>query len=93
MKYFTRREIAVRLDLDEAFITALEEERILVTDAPAGAPGDYSSRMLERARVAHNLVVELEVNLPGVAVIVRMREQIAELRHHVVQRDTPPRKR
>ena len=41
--------------------------------------------MLERARVAQNLVRDLDVNLPGVAVIVRMREQMAELRGHVKQ--------
>ena len=36
--------------------------------------------MLERARVAHELVHELEVNLEGAAIIVRMREELAALR-------------
>ena len=36
--------------------------------------------MLERARVAHNLVNELDVNLAGAAIIVRMREEIGTLR-------------
>lgn len=39
--------------------------------------------MLERVRVADNLVHELEVNLAGVAVIVDMREHLAALRHHL----------
>jgi hypothetical protein len=39
--------------------------------------------MLERVRVAQNLVRDLEVNLPGVAVIVRLREEMAGLRRHV----------
>ena len=29
------------------------------------------------------LVHELEINLPGVSVILRMREEVATLRHHV----------
>jgi hypothetical protein len=39
--------------------------------------------MLERARVAQNLVRGLEVNLPGVAVIVRLREEMVGLRRHM----------
>ena len=35
--------------------------------------------MLERARVAHELVHELDVNLEGAAIIVRMREELAAL--------------
>jgi hypothetical protein len=41
--------------------------------------------MLERARVAHNLVQELDVNLPGVSIILRMREEIADLRHQMAE--------
>jgi hypothetical protein len=37
--------------------------------------------MLERVRVAHTLVNDLDVNLAGVVIIVRMREEIGELRH------------
>ena len=39
--------------------------------------------MLERARVAQNLVRDLEVNLPGVAVIVRLREEMVGLRRRL----------
>jgi hypothetical protein len=39
--------------------------------------------MLERVRVADNLVHELEVNLAGVAVIVQMREEVATLREQL----------
>ena len=52
-------------------------------DAPPEAEGEYSERMFERARVAHNLVRDLEVNLPGVAVIVRLREEMVGLRSHM----------
>ena len=43
----------------------------------------YSEVMLERVRVADNLVHELDVNLAGVAVIVQMRETLADLRRQL----------
>ena len=52
-------------------------------DSPAGDQGEFSDRMLERARVAQDLIRDLEVNMAGVAVIVRMREELAELRHRL----------
>ena len=35
--------------------------------------------------MAANLVGELEVNLPGAAIIVRMREEMADLRRQMAQ--------
>jgi hypothetical protein len=45
--------------------------------------------MLERARVAHELVHELDVNLAGASVIVRLREEMVVLRQrvHVLARE------
>lgn len=82
MRYYSREQVIEILGVDEGFLLELEREEILYCDDPEHA-GRYSEQMLERARVADNLVHELEVNLPGVAVIVRMREHLAELRHHV----------
>ena len=61
------------------------QEEIIVVDSPEENLGEFSDRMLERARVAQNLVRDLEVNMAGVAVIVRMREEMAELRHRLEQ--------
>jgi MerR family transcriptional regulator/heat shock protein HspR len=80
MSFYSRSQIAKLLELDEGFLTSLETEEIIEIDAPEGAEGEYSERMLERVRVAHELVSELDVNLPGVAIIVRMREQMFTLR-------------
>jgi hypothetical protein len=79
MSRFSRREIAEILELEEEFLVELERESILFFDETDDEPG-YSVRMLERARVAHSLVGELEVNLAGVAVILRMREDVERLR-------------
>jgi hypothetical protein len=77
MNYYTRRQVVEFLQVGEDFLLALEEEQIVTRDAPEDVAEEYSEVMLERARGAANLVEELDVNLPGVAVIVRMREEMA----------------
>jgi MerR family transcriptional regulator/heat shock protein HspR len=81
MSFYSRTEIVKLLEIDEGFLSSLESEEIIEVDAPPGESGEYSERMLERVRVAHELVRELDVNLPGVAIIVRMREQMLTLRN------------
>lgn len=83
MNYYSRSQIIEILKVGNEFLVALEEEQIVVRDAPEHIAGEYSDVMFERARVAANLVEELEINLPGVAVIVRMREQMAEQRRTI----------
>lgn len=76
MSAYTRKQVIEMLGIDEGFLMLLEQEEIVTVEASAG---QYSERMLERARVASNLVRELDVNLAGAAIIVRMREEMAEL--------------
>ena len=83
MSYYSRKQVVQILEIEEVFLVSLEEEEVITVDAPENNPGDFSEKMLERARVADNLVHELDINLPGAAVIVRMREEMAELRHQV----------
>lgn len=78
MRVYTREQILELIGIDGGFLVALEREEIVQHDAP-GANG-YSEQMLERARVAHELVHELDVNVEGAAIILRMREEIASLR-------------
>jgi hypothetical protein len=70
MSGYTLREICEIVGIEEGFALELVRESVLVADAAEAAP--YSARMLERARVARELVQELEVNLAGAAVIVRL---------------------
>jgi hypothetical protein len=84
MKYFTRAEILELLPVDDAFLTLLEEEEIIWIDAPDD-PARYSERMLERTRVSYNLVQDLDVNVAGIAVILSLREQVAELQQRLVE--------
>jgi MerR family transcriptional regulator/heat shock protein HspR len=83
MRYYTRQEVLQLLSIDEGFLLALEEEEIVARDAGPSADAEFSERMLERIRVAHNLTRDLDVNLPGVAVIVRLREELAEMQRRV----------
>ena len=84
MTYYTRKQLIELLEIDDGFLVALEQEEVVVRDAPEGS-GDFSEQMLERARVAHTLVRDLDVNLPGVAVIVRLREEVSGLRRRLEQ--------
>ena len=85
MTFYTRKQLVEMLDTDEGFLVALEREEIIEIDAPSGAGGEFSERMLERARVAHNLVADLDVNLPGAAIILRLREEVTELRRRLTE--------
>jgi hypothetical protein len=80
MSRYTLLEIAEILRLDAGFLDDLAREEILTPDA---SEAGYSERMLERARVCHELVHELEVNLAGASVIVRLREEMVVLHQSV----------
>lgn len=73
MASFERNEVVRLLEIEVAFLETLESEAIVYLDAEGQR---FSERMVERIRVAHSLVFELEVNLSGVAVILRMREEL-----------------
>jgi hypothetical protein len=76
MVSFERGEVLRLLEVDEAFLESLESESIIYQDADGQR---FSERMVERVRVAYSLVFELEVNLSGVAVILRMREELSSV--------------
>jgi hypothetical protein len=80
---YTREQVLELVGMDAGFLVALEREEIVCFDVPE--QGCYSERMLERARVAHELVHELDVNLEGAAIIVRMREDLAALHHDLTR--------
>ncbi len=72
----TRKELVALLDDGEAFLRALEEAEIV------GA-GPFSEEEVEDVLVAHTLYRELEVNLPGVEVILRLRRELIRTRAQV----------
>ena len=79
MRFYSRKQILETLGIDDGFVLSLEREEILQIDGPDEIDSRYSERMLERARVAYTLIHDLDVNLEGAAIIVRLREEIADL--------------
>jgi hypothetical protein len=77
MSDYERSEVVRLLNLDDAFLETLERESIVHVDVEGHR---FSARMVERIRVAHSLIFELDVNLSGVAVILRMREELGGVR-------------
>jgi hypothetical protein len=90
-RYYTRIQILERLGVDSDFLLSLEQEAVVTADAPGGVAGEYSELMLERVRVADNLAHDLDVNLAGVCIIVRMRERLVgrrrDLEHVLMELD------
>ena len=76
MTSYERNELVALLEVEETFLEMLEGESIVHVDV---GEHRFSARMVERVRVAHSLVFELDVNLSGVAVILRMREELGTM--------------
>ncbi len=85
MSTYTRRQIVELLEVEESFVIALEREEIVAADLASDSEEAFSETMLERVRVAANLVNELEVNLAGVAIILRLREELSSTRRKLEQ--------
>jgi len=80
-KYWTVTEITHSLKIDETFIVRLEEED-LIHSAPDSEPSGkiFTAKDVERLRLAKTLMEDMEVNLPGVEVILQMRKNMFEMR-------------
>ena len=75
MRTFTRCELIHILQVSEEFLRSLEDEDIVrFTEA-----GCCSELDMERARLAFWLVNEVGVNLPGVDMVLHMRETMIEM--------------
>jgi hypothetical protein len=81
--YYTRKQLVELLEIEETLVVALEQEEIVFADV--SQPDRFSQRMLERTRVAATLVRDLGVNVEGAAIIVRMREEIADLHRELAR--------
>ncbi|MBN1828400.1 MAG: MerR family transcriptional regulator [Deltaproteobacteria bacterium] len=76
-----RVEVLELLEIDDDFLVMVEEEEIVaaVADRETGERF-YTFDELERLRLAKILLEEMEVNLAGVDIIVRMRQELLETR-------------
>ncbi len=76
-EYYYRKQVIEIFDLEESFLAELEEEDLIHTvEVEASDERVFPIDQVERVRIISNLVRDLEVNLPGVEVILAMRENM-----------------
>ncbi|MFH1125066.1 MAG: chaperone modulator CbpM [Pseudomonadota bacterium] len=80
-EFWTVTEVVEIFEVDEGFLAELEEEEVLCPlcrdDPPAKL---FTSTELEKLRLAKLLIDDMGVNLPGVEIILRMRQSIYAMR-------------
>jgi MerR family transcriptional regulator/heat shock protein HspR len=75
--YYYRKQIIEIFDFEEGFLSQLEAEELVHTvEVESGGEQVFPVDQVERLRIISNLVRDLEVNLPGVEVILAMRENM-----------------
>lgn len=80
-EYWTITEVMELFEIEEGFLSDLEDEEIICPVCRNDSPEKlFSSLEMERLRVAKILFHEMGVNLPGVDVILRMRQNMLDMR-------------
>lgn len=80
-KYCTIKDIVEILNVDEGFIVTMEQEEIIsfCYDKKKGEKL-LPEKEVEKLRIAKTLMDDMDINLHGVEVILRMRENMFEMR-------------
>ncbi len=84
--YYFRKQVIEIFEVDEDFLDTLEAEdlihsiRIESVEEKVFLPDE-----VERIRIINNLVNDLEVNLPGVEVILEMRDNLIRIQRQFDQ--------
>jgi MerR family transcriptional regulator/heat shock protein HspR len=80
-EYYLKKQVIEIFDLDEKFLDELEaEELIRSLELEPYRERVFSVQDVERIRIIANLVKQLDVNLPGVEVILEMRANMIRMR-------------
>ncbi|MCK9230072.1 MAG: MerR family transcriptional regulator [Syntrophales bacterium] len=83
-EFWTRSEVIEIFKIQQHLLAILEEEEIV---CPRHRKEDgeklYSPEEMELLRITKILMDELDVNLPGVDIILRMRHQMIDMRRQV----------
>ena len=80
-KLWTISEVVEFFQIEETFVVDLEEEEVIQPIQREGQKGKlFSADELEKVRLAKILVEEMGVNVAGVDVILRMRQNLIEMR-------------
>jgi MerR family transcriptional regulator/heat shock protein HspR len=80
-EYWSIIEVMDRFQIEQDLIEELEKEEIICSICPEGYDiRHYSAPDLDKVRIARILMEDMDVNLPGVEVILRMRQSMIEMR-------------
>lgn len=80
-EFWTVTEVIEIFEMDEDFLTNLEEEEIVCpTVLEDSRKKMFPSRELEKLRIAKILFEDMGVNLPGIEIILRMRQDMFDMR-------------
>ncbi len=78
MKRVTLHELIECVDGDEELVQLLVRERVIEEQ-----PDGFRIEEVDRVLASRTLVRDLEVNIAGVDIILRLREELAEARQHI----------
>ncbi len=80
-EFWSVTEVIEIFQVEQRFLEELEEEEVLCPICGEASPAKlFSEAELEKLRLAKILVEELGVNLPGVDIILRMRQNMIDMR-------------
>lgn len=80
-EYWTLSEVVEIFQMDEALLTDLEESEILCPSCDESTSVKrFPPSEMEKLRIAKFLMEDMEVNLPGVEIVLRMRQTMIDMR-------------
>ena len=80
-EYWTVSEVIEIFQMDEDVISYLEEEEVVCPECFDAQPVKrFSAVELDKLRLVKVLMEDMDVNLPGVEVILRMRQSMIQMR-------------
>lgn len=78
--YYSRKQVIQIFGFDEHFLDELEAEELVFSREIDCCPEPvFTLDQVDRIRIINNLVTDLNVNLPGVEVILEMRENMIRM--------------
>ena len=79
--FWTITEVVEIFEIGEDVLQELEEEEVLCPVCREDSPAKlFSAAELEKLRIAKILIEDMGVNLPGVEIILRMRQTLFDMR-------------
>jgi MerR family transcriptional regulator/heat shock protein HspR len=81
-EFWTITEVVELFEVEESFLIDLEEEEILCPTCQDDSTTKlFTSSELEKLRIAKILFEDMGVNVPGIEIILRMRQTMFDLRN------------